>query len=87
MYENSDLEKFISKSYAHSNSDGKYHENSHFRIWFLENSKKIQKSSKKKTFSWPKDASFQPFSTLGKKRLCSLHLRKGSAFWAHLEGG
>jgi len=32
MSENSDLEKFISKSYAQSKSDGKYHENRHFRI-------------------------------------------------------
>jgi len=32
MCENSDLEKFISKSYAKSKSDGKYHENRHFRV-------------------------------------------------------
>jgi len=43
MCENSDLEKFISKSYAQSQSDGKYYENRHFRIWFLENSKKNKK--------------------------------------------
>jgi len=38
MCKNSDLEKKFSKSYAQSKSDGKYHENRHFRIWFLENS-------------------------------------------------
>jgi len=32
MCENSDLEKFISKGYAQSKSDGKYNENKHFRI-------------------------------------------------------
>jgi len=68
MCENSDPEKFIFKSYAQSKSDGKYHENRHFRIWFLENNKRIQKNTpKKRSFSWLKDASFQPLSTLGKK--------------------
>jgi len=87
MYDNSDLEKFISKSYAQSKNGGRYHENRHFRIWFLENSKKFKNSSKKTQFFWLKGASFQSFSTLGKNRLRSLHLCKGSTLSAHLEGG
>jgi len=50
MYENSSLKKFISKSYANSKSNAKYQENGHFDVWFLNNSKKFQKNSKKNTF-------------------------------------
>jgi len=67
MCKNSDLEKFVSKCYAQSKTDGKYHKNRHFKIWFLENSKKIQKILQKYPFLILKDASFQPFSTLVKE--------------------
>ncbi len=68
MQENSDLGKFISKSYAHSKSDEKCQENGHFDVWFFLNSKKIQKILQKKShLSSLEDASSQPFLSLGKK--------------------
>jgi len=41
-YINSNLEKFISKSYTKNKHDEKYQENRHFDLWFLENSRKFK---------------------------------------------
>jgi len=87
LCENLDVENFISESYAQSKSDGKYYENRHFRIWFLENSKKIQKILQKKIiFFYLKILLFNHFQ-LWEKKIVFLHLLKGSALWVHLEGG
>jgi len=74
MCENSDLEKFISKSYVQSKSDGKYHENRHFRIWFLKDSKRIQKILQKKAIFIDLKMFLFNYFQLWEKKDCVLYI-------------